>query len=66
MAMDRSELQAELTTSLAERMFGDGLPESIFSAGGAESDLATDDVGFVDVFRHEMIDSVPQLSRKAE
>jgi len=57
--MDRSEFQAELTTSLAERVFGDCVPETVFSARGTEPDLAADDVGFVDVFRYEMIDIIP-------
>jgi hypothetical protein len=59
MAVNSSEFQVELTTSLAERVFGDCVPETIFSASGTEPDLATDDVGFVDVVGHEMINGVP-------
>jgi hypothetical protein len=64
--MDWIELLAELTTSLAERVFGNGVPELVLSPSRPKADFAADDAGFINVLRYHMLDGVPQFEGNLE
>lgn len=64
MAVDGIKVQAELTTSLTERVLGNSVPESVLSTGWTEAYLAGDDVDFVDALCYHVVDVVSHLSRK--
>jgi hypothetical protein len=61
LTMNGTEFLPKLTTSLAEWVSGKSVPESALSAGCSEPEFVSDDVGFIDVVRYEVVDGVPQL-----